>query len=247
MKTIFITGAGISAELGLETYSDKNSENKPEKHLSTLNTLEDIWNYLSPLYEQIDSIKLPEYHGSHYEIVDFCKFGNVTVLTQNIDGFHLKKKHDYIFEKNPEYIYNVIELHGTHSFIKCNYCVKYYEWKGSIKCIKCGITCRPDIVLYGEAVRLLDEAKSRCKNVDLCVIIGTSFKFGYLRDFAVRVKQRGGYVININLSKSLDIADTNLKLSSLEGLLLIKDIIDKYMPMSRKDWKNCFMDMQIYS
>lgn len=242
MKIVFITGAGISSELGLETYSDKKFNNKPEKHLSTCNTLEEIWKYLTPLYNQINNIILPENTGSHWEIKNFCEFGDVTVLTQNIDKFHLKNKYDGDFHGNN---YNVIELHGSYSEVEC--CYKKYLWGNELdKCPLCNSLPRPNIVLYGEAVKSLDKAKTYCKSANLCVIIGTSFKFKYLNDLACKVKQRGGILINININNELTIADINLKMKSLDGIIMIKNIILEHNPKNRMEWKRIFMDMHIY-
>ena len=97
---------------------------------------------------------------------------DLKVITQNIDGLHQAGGSKA-----------VIELHGSVFENYCVRCGKKYELqfildaKGSIpKCIECGGTVRPDVVLYEEALKsdVIQAAADAVDRADLMIVGGTS-------------------------------------------------------------------------
>lgn len=135
---------------------------------------------------------------AHKYIASLEKKGvNVTVITQNIDGLHLKAGSTRVYE-----------LHGD---IHTNYCEKCSRMfgldyvlnsNGVPKCDKCGATVKPDVVLYEEELDsdLINRSISAIMTCDVLLIIGTSLSVypaaGFIRYF------RGKYLIVINKSRT---------------------------------------------
>lgn len=174
VKVLFLTGAGVSANAGLETYrsvgsswTDRDLEKK--SHASRYgNHLDELWDkHWGPM-----SIKMaraiPTY--THKAIADFQnKFGGI-VVTQNVDTLHERAGHN-----------NVVHVHGTMN-VRCIRCKETFHdviWSsGAPNCPWCGRNkTRPDVVLFGERIN-----KSVMENLevyarytaDVIIAIGTS-------------------------------------------------------------------------
>ncbi len=110
---------------------------------------------------------------THYVLAEWEKEGKLkAVITQNIDGLHQMAGSQ-----------NVLELHGS---VRRNYCVKcgreeslerLLEEKNDIpKCKICEDMVRPDVVLYGEALKaeVLEAAVEAISKADFLIVGGSS-------------------------------------------------------------------------
>lgn len=205
-RILFITGAGISADSGLPTYRGVGGLYEGaltdiglpiEQALSgaMFERRPDItWRYLA----QIETCcRDARPNAAHYAIarLEALREG-VTVMTQNVDGFHLMAGSR-----------DVIEMHGTLRRLRCVDCQRARE-VGSYagltippECPHCGGMLRPDVVLFGES--LPDQAVHRFESVlaagpDLILSVGTGSAFPYIAGPVQWAIEQGIPTIEIN-------------------------------------------------
>ncbi len=233
-RLLFITGAGISADSGLPTYrgisglyNDKNTEDgmSIEEALSidVLKKYPQItWNHLSCIEERCRGAK---YNKAHEVIALMEKeFEKVTVLTQNIDGFHHSAGSK-----------NVIDIHGNLYDILCEKCgsnkklVDYRQIEIPPSCPECGHMMRPDVVFFGEMLpekkvaRLYSELRA---GVDAVFSIGTTSVFPYIQEPVRWAKRAGVPSVEINPSDTevSSIVDLKISMTAKEALVRIWDL-----------------------
>ncbi len=180
-KIVFFTGAGISTPSNIPDIRGKDAQKQNEN-------LKKIYGYS---YEEIVShdffmqntdifydyyfkhmvYKDAKPNKAHQFIKDLEQDHQVVVITQNIDGLHLKAGSTKIYE-----------LHGN---VENNYCLKcqaLYSLDDILKlepiphCPKCGGLIKPNVVLFNESLPLeqLEGALYHLTHCDLVIVIGTS-------------------------------------------------------------------------
>lgn len=175
-KIVFFTGAGVSTLSGLKDFRSAdgiyNEKNKyPPEEILSHTFFYNNTDYFYKFYkEKLNSLKYSPnvIHKTIKLLQDKGK--DISVVTQNIDGFDKK-----LGTKN------VYEIHGTimkNHCIKCGkeYNVEYvFNSKGIPKC-SCGGLIKPDVVLYEEALpeKEVYNAVTSISNADLLIICGTS-------------------------------------------------------------------------
>lgn len=205
---LFVTGAGISAESGLPTYrgigglyNDRlTKDNIPiEVALSGMMMLqkpEITWTYISEIEKACRGAK---YNRAHEIIAQMeQRFERVWVLTQNVDGFH----RDAGSEK-------LVEIHGdihTVFCTRCNYTISranYPELQIPPKCPECGSIMRPDVVLFGEFLKMERLAQINAellKGFDVVFSVGTTSVFPYISRPVIEASLNGVPTVEINPS-----------------------------------------------
>lgn len=189
---VFFGGAGTSTESNIPDfrsadglYSSDYKSIPPEEILSGTfleeNTLE-FFDYIRKYVIYPDA----KPNKAHYALSKLEKMGKLKgIITQNIDGLHQMAGSK-----------NVIELHGTLHKNYCLNCGSSYNMayvvsqKETIpKCEKCGGTVRPDVVLYGECLKMksINDADDLIESCDTLIVGGTSLLVypaaGYVRKF----------------------------------------------------------------
>ena len=117
-----------------------------------------------------------------------------SIITQNVDGLHKKAGSK-----------KVIEMHGNIWNVRCEYCgkVEYRsETDGIIRCSSCGEMTRPDVVLFGEAVKRIDEAFEILRKSDNIIVIGTSSLVYPAALLPYEGKKFGANIIEINIVRT---------------------------------------------
>lgn len=170
-KIAVLTGSGISAESGLQTFRDNNG----------------LWNsyrveeVASPqAWQQNPSLVLQFYNerrkkmmeatpnAAHYSLVALEGQYHVTIITQNIDNLHERAGSQ-----------KIIHLHGELSKARSTadptliYTIQGSELKLGSLCEK-GSQLRPHVVWFGEHVSLFEEATEIIMQSDILIIVGTS-------------------------------------------------------------------------
>ena len=169
-KIVVLTGAGMSAESGINTFRDANG--LWEGH--------DIMEVASPLGWQKDKEKVLDFYNkrreqlltvfpneAHKALVALEKKYQVNIITQNVDDLHERAGSS-----------QVLHLHGELLKVRSTKNPDLiYDWK---KALNLGDVCeensqlRPHIVWFGEAVPAIYEAIPMVENADIVVVIGTS-------------------------------------------------------------------------
>ncbi|WP_025741378.1 SIR2 family NAD-dependent protein deacylase [Aquimarina pacifica] len=173
MKNIVVlTGAGISAESGINTFRDANG--LWEGH--------DIMEVASPIgWEANPALVLDFYNKrrsqlltvspnqGHLSLVALEKKYNVTIITQNVDDLHERAGSS-----------SILHLHGELLKVRSQHTQDLVlDWK---KDLNLGDLCpndsqlRPHIVWFGEEVPLLNTAITITEKADILLIIGTSMQ-----------------------------------------------------------------------
>ncbi|MBS9778408.1 MAG: NAD-dependent deacylase [Gammaproteobacteria bacterium] len=171
-KLVVLSGAGVSAESGINTFRD--ADGLWEGH--------DVMSVASPQGWAEDPELVLEFYNqrrrqlfevgpnaAHISIADLQSFYNVTVITQNVDDLHERGGSN-----------NVIHLHGELKSVRSdqNPDMKYF-WEDDLvmgDIADDGAQLRPDIVWFGEDVPLIPVATDYVAAADVVIVIGTSLQ-----------------------------------------------------------------------
>ncbi len=232
-RLLFITGAGVSADSGLPTYRgtggiyqvDDTEEGIPiETALSGpvfQRTPEVTWKYLAQI---ADAAKGAKHNAAHQVIAEFeSKFEAVTVLTQNVDGFHRDAGST-----------NLIEIHGNLRSISCTSCDFARELSQSEEipisptCDKCNSVMRPDVVLFDEMLPIDAQAQLNQaweSGFDVVFSIGTTSVFPYIAQPFMWAANQGRLAIEINpdSTRVTKFATHKIKETAATALVQIRD------------------------
>lgn len=196
---LFLSGAGISAESGIPTFrgADGLWKNFRAEDLATPEAFARdpalVWEWYN-WRKKLISEKKP--NPGHYAIHEISqKLPQMLLATQNVDGLH----RDAGLE-------NILEMHGNIFRTRCRACKTVAEMRGDVTpetpCPACGEKkLRPDIVWFGEQLPkpVLDKIYERLKICDAILVVGTSGSVYPAAGFAIEVRRREGYVIEINV------------------------------------------------
>jgi len=174
-KIVVFSGAGMSAESGIQTFRDHGG-------LWERYRIEDVatpeaWNrdpeLVTRFYnERRKQIIATSPNEVHLLIQRLESDFDVTVITQNIDDLHERAGSS-----------KVLHLHGNIRLSKSsgpNQEAKYYpidswELTAADRCPE-GYRLRPHVVWFGEAVPMFEEAEKLISAADVVIIIGTSLR-----------------------------------------------------------------------
>lgn len=171
-KIVILTGAGISAESGIQTF--RGADGLWEGH--------DVMEVASPAGWQANQELVLKFYNdrrrqlldvkpnkAHLAITELSNHYDVNVITQNVDDLHERAG-------NP----NVLHLHGELRKVRSVYDPSHIQhWETDLNqgdLCPYGHQLRPHIVWFGEAVPMLDRAIDIISTADFVWIIGTSMK-----------------------------------------------------------------------
>ena len=192
---VVITGAGISAESGINTFRDKGGmwENHSVYEVARPEAME-----LTPeLFfkfqnDRAKEMKTKKPNKAHFSLKELENNYNVNIITQNVDDLHEKA-----------FSSNLLHIHGTLHKVICNQCDNETDYIENIygqSCPKCELgKFRPDVVLFKESLKDLYGAYSIIENADLFIQIGTSGNVYPVADFPATYDN--GIKINISLDE----------------------------------------------
>jgi NAD-dependent deacetylase len=205
-ESVALTGAGISAESGIPTFRSRGG--MWEKYDPAVYASIDVFRKDPSKYWSIrgDFIRnYNKYHPNegHYALVDLEEMGVLrSVITQNIDGLHMKAGSK-----------NVIELHGSLRETYCLKCGKEYIAPhvpdGNPPYCDCGGILKPHTVLFGEPLPqdALMKAQREAMTCKIMILVGTSAVVQPAASLPYSAKDRDAKVIEINIEKAFPRAD----------------------------------------
>ena len=198
-----LTGAGISAESGVETFRGSNglwSKLKPEELANFdafMRNPEMVWEWYNYRKKIIHDVTP---NPAHIALAHMQKLvSDFTLVTQNIDNLHTRAGSK-----------NVLELHGN---IERSYCIGCGKFVTNVEvssenkvphCPSCNGIIRPDIVWFGEMLpegvfEAATEAANRC---ELFLTIGTSAVVYPAANLPLTARKNGAYVVEINMERT---------------------------------------------
>ena len=177
MNIVILTGAGISAESGLATFtgSDGLWGGHHIEDVCTPDALERNPDAVCAFYdEQKSAAAGAEPNPAHQALAKLERFrketdkGEFLLVTQNVDDLHERAGSK-----------RLIHMHGLLNSAFCMECgwqgPRHARLEGNRECSACERDAlRPDIVLFGEAPRHLRQIEAALEKCDLFVAIGTS-------------------------------------------------------------------------
>jgi len=199
-RVAVLTGAGISAESGVPTFRGKDGLWKQYK-AETLATPEAFERDPKLVWEWYDwrrgLIAPVEPNAGHRVIAGWeSLFGEMAVITQNVDGLHAKAGSQ-----------NVVELHGNIWKLRCTREGTVEEVRDNPLphippvCPNCGSFLRPHIVWFGESLDpvVLDRATDLSESCQVMFVIGTSAVVHPAASLPYAAARAGAKIIEVNL------------------------------------------------
>ena len=172
METVVVlTGAGISAESGCNTFRDNNGlwRNHRVEEVASPYAWQHTPRLVMDFYnERRKKLFAAQPNAGHHALVKLETKYRVEIITQNVDDLHERAGSSH-----------VLHLHGELKKARSTidptlvYELNHWELKLGDLCEK-GSQLRPHIVWFGEAVPMIEQAIETAKQADHFIVIGTS-------------------------------------------------------------------------
>jgi NAD-dependent deacetylase len=172
-RVVVLTGAGISAESGLQTF--RGADGLWEGHRIEDVATPEAWaanpGVVLEFYNQRRrAVRTAQPNAAHRALVDLERAYDVRVVTQNVDDLHERAGST-----------QVLHLHGEIMLARSTRDPRLIRHLGETD-IELGDLCergsqlRPHIVWFGEMVPAMDEAVELVSEADILLVVGTSLQ-----------------------------------------------------------------------
>ena len=171
-KCVVLTGAGISAESGLQTFRDSGGlwEGYRVEDVCTLEAFARSPQTVIDFYNaRRRAAAAAEPNAAHFALADLERAYDVQIITQNVDDLHERAGSGKVLHLHGE-------LNKLRSTVDEN---EILPWRGNQTLAdrdSRGRPLRPHIVWFGEAVPLIEEAVRLVEAADTVIVVGTSLK-----------------------------------------------------------------------
>jgi NAD-dependent deacetylase len=173
--------------------------------------------------ERSEKLRTVQPHPGHYAIAELEQLvPEVVVLTQNVDGLHLRAGSS-----------DVVELHGNLERFKCaadcrgrptviDLSTIPYSKDHAPPCPYCGALVRPDVVWFGEMLppQAVDRAFEVARRCQVMLVVGTSGVVQPAASLPIEARQAGATVIEVNLAPSFITPAAHIFLQGTAGEVL---------------------------
>jgi NAD-dependent deacetylase len=198
---VVLTGAGISAESGLETFraADGLWENHRIEDVCTPQALARDPALVHDFYDarraRLGEVQPNAAHRALARL-DAEWPGELLIVTQNVDDLHERAGAK-----------RLLHMHGELRSALCTGCGAHHPWGApmgnSPPCPTCGaMRLRPDIVFFGEMPYQMDRIDAALERADLFVSIGTSGAVYPAAGFVQTARHYGAWALELNLEPS---------------------------------------------
>jgi NAD-dependent deacetylase len=199
---VILTGSGISAESGIDTFRDKGGiwskvdyrdVATPEGFARDPDRVHDFYNMRRRRVREVEP------NAAHFALARLEREfrGDFLLVTQNVDSLHEKACSQ-----------KLLHMHGQHSQVLCNNCGMRAGWaedlSREIPCPACGSagTLRPDVVWFGEMPYHMERITEALGKADLFISIGTSGSVYPAAGFVAQARRAGAHTVELNLEPS---------------------------------------------
>ena len=197
-----LSGAGISAPSGIPTFrgSDDSiwSRYRPEDLATPTAFRRDpelVWRWYDWRRGLIaDSAP----NAAHQALADLAQLAALTVITQNVDGYHQQAGSE-----------DVLEFHGSIWTTRCTSCHHEIEDRRvpipiPPLCEKCGSLTRPAVVWFGEGIdqQIMNDSARAAHGCDIFLVIGTAGAVYPAAGLVEVAREGGARVLEFNLERS---------------------------------------------
>jgi NAD-dependent deacetylase len=204
LNIVVLTGAGISADSGVDTFRDKDGawvKNDPMKVATPEGFRADpdrVHAFYNARRAQLPTVKPNRAHQALAKLEEevTAAGGRFTLVTQNVDDLHARAGSRHI-----------LPIHGNLDKVECASCNAVLHWTDDLEvttpCPQCRDTAlRPYIVWFGEIPRHFDEVEEAMEEADLFAAIGTSGSVYPAAGLVGYARERGIPRIELNLEPS---------------------------------------------
>jgi NAD-dependent deacetylase len=172
MNIVVLSGAGISAESGINTFRDSNglweghdvmSVASPQGFSKDPALVLDFYNQRRKQLNEVSPNK------AHKALAELELKYTVHIITQNVDDLHERAGSTNVTHLHGE-LFKARSIHNEHEI---------YEWKKDLNLgdvNKHNHQLRPHIVWFGEAVPKMDEAIELVHKAAIVIVVGTSMQ-----------------------------------------------------------------------
>jgi len=198
---VILTGAGISAESGLETF--RSSDGLWAQHrIEDVCTPQALAHNPTLVHDFYDARRAalatvaPNPAHAALARLDAAWPGELLIVTQNVDDLHERAG-----------ARRMLHMHGQLNSALCAHCGAQAPWEGNMPvgsvCNACGAPAlRPDIVFFGEIPYEMDRIETALSEADLFVSIGTSGAVYPAAGFVRMARAFGARTLELNLEPS---------------------------------------------
>jgi NAD-dependent deacetylase len=172
-RVVVLTGAGISAESGLQTF--RGADGLWEGHRVDDVATPEAWardpRLVLDFYNQRRrAVRAAQPNAAHRALVDLERAYDVRIVTQNVDDLHERAGST-----------RVLHLHGEIMLARSTRDSRLVRHLGERDielgdCCEVGSQLRPHIVWFGELVPAMDEALELVAEADVMLVAGTSLQ-----------------------------------------------------------------------
>ncbi|MEP2735611.1 MAG: NAD-dependent deacylase [Erythrobacter sp.] len=204
-KIVVLTGAGISAESGIDTFRDAGGlweQHKVEDVATPEGFARDPELVLGFYDMRREALAKVEPNNAHRALArleaEFSKDQerDLLLVTQNVDDLHERGGSN-----------QVLHMHGELKSALCAVCEMRSPWDAELsdrpKCPICKApSLRPDVVWFGEMPYQMERIYAAIRDCDLFVSIGTSGAVYPAAGFVRDAKECGAATLELNLEAS---------------------------------------------
>jgi NAD-dependent deacetylase len=226
-RIVVISGAGVSAESGLNTFRDSGGlwEQYAIEEVAT----PEAWQRNPELVTEFYNLRRKqllkaEPNAAHRALAELESHFDVRVVTQNVDDLHERAGSTH-----------VLHLHGE--LLKVRSSVDetlIYEWKKAE--VKIGDLCekgsqlRPHVVWFGEEVPMMGDALREVMNTDILIVVGTSLNVYPAASLAYAAPESTPiYVVDPDDMSHAGLQARHVKgRAGVELPILVRELIEKY-------------------
>lgn len=198
---VILTGAGISAESGIETFRAETglwAQHRVED-VATPEGFERDPELVVDFYNKRRAVAAEAQPNAAHEALarlEAAHSGEVLLVTQNVDDLHERGG-----------MQNLIHMHGALNSALCAACDN--RWPAPMQmavgdvCPACSaLAARPDIVWFGEMPYQMDRIFAALGKADIFAAIGTSGNVYPAAGFVAEASHAGAQTLEINLEPS---------------------------------------------
>lgn len=198
---VILTGAGISAESGIDTFRDAGGlwERHRVEDVATPEGFARNPELVLGFYDmRREALRSKQPNAAHQALarLDAAWGGELLIVTQNVDDLHERAGAS-----------RVLHMHGELKSALCTSCEMRFPWDAPLSdCPSCPVcqaqSLRPDVVWFGEMPYQMDRIYGALRDADLFVSIGTSGAVYPAAGFVRDARDLGVHTLELNLERS---------------------------------------------
>jgi NAD-dependent deacetylase len=224
---VVLTGAGISAESGIQTFRDADGlwENHRVEDVASPEGFQRNPEMVLRFYnERRQQVMKVEPNLAHYALAELEKAYKVTIVTQNIDDLHERGGSANIIHLHGELLKSRSVKNENHTF-DCREDINIGDKAPD------GGQLRPFIVWFGESVPKIMDAAFAVQTADIVLVIGSSMQV-YPAAGLVGQARGGVPVIYIDPKPAVNYemkSNKNLRVIAEKATIGVRQIVDELL------------------